>query len=455
MKLTVLGGGGVRTPFLVKALAQNAGAVGLTEIALLDKSANKLETYGKLALEITKLVASDLHITTSTNAEEAFSGADYIISTVRVGGDEARLFDEQTCISHGVLGQETTGGGGFAMALRSIPVIAEYMEIARKCAKPGCITFNFTNPSGIITQALRDLGHEQVYGICDAPSEFFKQLRSLLDKPSQELNVRAFGLNHLSWFDNFKLDGLDITEKLLNDPRLYTDTEMRLFDPDLIRLGGGMMPNEYLYFYHYPEKTRNAIANATETRTQTILRINRETEAKLREVDVDKDPEAAFACYLNGHNQRENSYFAVESGQRRKQQAAEPSLREFAQTPDSGSYAGVAISFIQAKSSGKSSRVVLSLPNNGSIEGLQESDVAELSCTVDRDGAKPDFIGVVPPMQMNLIRQVKLFERLTITAALEHDRDCAVAALMAHPLIASYPIAKSLADIFFKQYVIS
>lgn len=132
---------------------------------------------------------------------------DYIITTIRAGGDAGRLFDEQTCLAHGVLGQETTGAGGFAMAIRSVPTLVYYCTLAREVANPGHLIFNFTNPSGIITQALRSKGFDNVYGICDAPSGFIKQLEEILEIPYGTLDIECYGLNHLSWFRNAKVNG--------------------------------------------------------------------------------------------------------------------------------------------------------------------------------------------------------------------------------------------------------
>ena len=180
MKLTVLGGGGVRSPFLTKSIALGAEAAGITEVVLMDNNAEKLHKYGKIAKLVGERCNPALHFILTTDAEEALRDADYIITTIRGDADEGRVFDERTALSHGVLGQETTGAGGFAMALRSIPILTGYCELARRVAKPNVLIFNFTNPSGLVTQALRTQGYDMVYGVCDAPSGFHKQLAALL-----------------------------------------------------------------------------------------------------------------------------------------------------------------------------------------------------------------------------------------------------------------------------------
>ena len=231
MKLAVLGGGGVRSPFLAKSLAVGAADAGIDEVVFMDIDRNKLSKYGKIAQKIAHLIAPDLDFTLTTDAQAALTGADYVITTIRAEGDDGRVFDERTALDLGLLGQETTGAGGFAMALRSIHVLADYCALMRRVSSPNVLVFNFTNPSGLVTQALRTMGYSNVYGICDAPSGFVRQLRDMTGRPG--LTAECFGLNHLSWFFDFKDGGRDITELVLNHPNLYKDTEMRLFSPEL------------------------------------------------------------------------------------------------------------------------------------------------------------------------------------------------------------------------------
>lgn len=451
MKLTVLGGGGVRTPFLMKSLALGANHAGLTQLTLMDESETKLQKCGRIARHIAKLCNPGLDVVLTTDAETALTDADYIITTIRGGGDDSRVFDERACIAQGVLGQETTGAGGFAMALRSVPVLSRYCEMAKRLSAPNAVIFNFTNPSGLVTQAMRAQGFGTVYGICDAPSGFFRQLHGLFGYKGT-FTGRAYGLNHLSWFDGFTLDGADVTRELLNNPRLYTETEMHLFDPELIRLGGDRLPNEYLFFYYYPERTKAAIAGAAQTRGEIVAQVGRDMDAALSRIDMDKDMDAAFQCFMHYYNIRENSYFSVESGRQRPTRAATLSLREYLAQPDAGGYSAVALNYIRHAHSETPARMVLSLPNCGAIDGLMDNDVVEVSCTIGTGGPVPDRIGAIPPMQMSLIRQVKLYENLAVEAILERSRSKAVKALLSHPLVASYPAAVSLTDAFLAQY---
>ncbi len=450
MKLVVLGGGGVRSPFLAKSLALAAKEINLTEVVFMDIDEEKLFIYGKIAKEIARRIEPELKFSLTIDAKTALKDADYIITTIRAEGDSGRVIDEKTALQLGVLGQETTGAGGFAMALRSIPVLKEYCEIIKEVSKPDSVVFNFTNPSGLVTQALHTMGFKNVYGVCDAPSNFFRQLSQLIG--ANDFNAECFGLNHLSWFYNFKSNGKDVTKEILLNQNLYKDTEMRLFNKELISICDCYLPNEYLYFYFYRDKAVESVLSSGKTRGETILEINEDMMNKLREIDIDNDFEKAFHCFMEHYAMRENSYFSIESGQFRTDKFNVPSVEEYLAQPENGSYAAVAIDFIRAKQGSKKVNMVLSVENNGSLDFLRDEDVCELSCTVDKDGVYPHKASNVPLMHKNLIRIVKQYENLTVQAIIEKDRQKAIKALTIHPLICSYPLAEKLVDSYCSAY---
>lgn len=450
MKLAVLGGGGVRSPFLAKSLACGAAAADITEVVFMDIDQNKLSKYGKIAQKISQMIAPSLSFTLTTDAEEALTGADYVITTIRAEGDDGRVFDERTALDLGLLGQETTGAGGFAMALRSIHVLADYCALMRRVSSPNVLVFNFTNPSGLVTQALRTMGYSNVYGICDAPSGFIRQLREMTGRP--DMTAECFGLNHLSWFYDFKDGGEDISDLVLKHPNLYKDTEMRLFSPELIRMCSDMLPNEYLYFYYYREKAVQSILQSNMTRGETIRDINLKMDAALDLIDIDSDFNAAFDCYMRHYAMREDSYFAIESGQKREKKWSVFHAADYIKQPEKDSYAAVALTFIRALATGKPVEMVLSVPNEGALPCLAPEDVAELSCTVDAGGVHPHRFTSIPPMHATLIQAVKLYENLTVRAILEKDRLLAVQALTVHPLVGSYSLAEQLVDAYTKRY---
>jgi 6-phospho-beta-glucosidase len=452
MKLCVLGGGGARGVFLTKSLVKSAKEIKVDHIVLMDNDEKKLMKYGVLAKGIAGRIDSSIKFDITTDARKALLNADYIITTLRVGGDEARMFDEQSCLKLGVLGQETTGAGGFAMAIRSVPVLIEYCKLAKDVANEGHLIFNFTNPSGIVTQALRILGFSNVYGICDAPSGFIKQLEELLGLNSGELSIECYGLNHLSWFRNASAKGKKVQLDLLMNPEIYKKSEMRLFNYEMCKLNGNSMLNEYLYFYYSREKSLKLIKSSKHPRGETIYHINKELEEELEKVDVELELEKAFNLYMNSYAKRENAYFTVESGGNRPQEWKVPSIDEFIEKPDEGGYAAVALKFIKAVKNGDKTEMVLSVPNQGAIEGLAPDDVVEITCNMDNQGVHPIKIGAIDEFQLLQITRIKYFERCTIKAILEGDREAAVKGLYIHPLVNDLEIARELAHIFFEKY---
>ncbi len=450
MKLTVLGGGGVRSPFLAKSIALGAQSAGITEVVFMDIDQEKLFTYGKIAKKIAYMINPSLSFSLTADADEALKDADFIITTIRAEGDEGRVFDERTALNEGVLGQETTGAGGFAMALRSIHTLVEYCEKAKKLSKPGAPVFNFTNPSGLVTQALRSMGYSNTYGVCDAPSGFLRQIREMTGESGMQFE--CFGLNHLSWFYDFNVGGTAMTEKIKSHPDLYKKTEMRLFSPELLELSDGLFPNEYLYFYHFRDRAVNSVLKSDKTRGETILEINIRMMEEMRKIDIDNDFEKAFHCFMEHYAMRENSYFSIESGQVRPEKFYIPTAEEYVELPDSGGYAGVALDFIKAVNGIEGVTMVLSVPNDGAVDFLKKEDVCEMTCTVDKNGVHPHKVREMPEMQKNLIRDVKLYENLTAEAIMEKSRAKAVKALTVHPLIGSYDVAVKLVSEYSKRY---
>lgn len=451
MKLAVLGGGGYRTPLLMKSVALRCAALGITEAALMDTDETKLKRYGALARAVAGRLCPELSVSLTGSAAEAMRGADFIITTIRAEADDGRVFDERAALSRGVLGQETTGAGGFAMALRSIAVLSEDARLALRVASPGFVMLNFTNPSGLVTEALRRQGFDFVYGVCDAPSGFIRQLSALAGPGC--FSARCQGLNHLSFFSDFRLDGRDVSARLLADPRLWTDTELRVFDPALVGTLSGFLPNEYLYFYYYRAKAVRSLLAGGKTRGEAIREINRRMDAELAGIDPEREPERAFAIYHHFYNARENSYFSLESGVKRRPLPEDNALESFLASPDRGGYAGVALDFISAYTGRGDVEMVLSVPGGGAVEGLRADDVAEITCRVDRTGAHPLPAGrPLPPEQLALVQSVKAYERLTADAVLSRDRVGAAAALTAHPLVGDWETARALADLYIDRY---
>ena len=451
MKLAVLGGGGVRSPFLAKYIASRAKHLGIDEIVFMDKDQEKLRIFGGLSKTVAGIVNPSLDFRVTDNPLGALRDADFIITSLRVGQDPSRVLDERIALQEGVLGQETTGAGGFAMALRSIPALIESCTIAKEVASPKATIFNFTNPSGLVTQALRNEGFHNVYGICDGPSGFFKEIGEVINRKVEDLSVECFGLNHLSWFRSIKVDGKEMINELIHDDCIFKDTEMRVFDRRLIeRLG--MLPNAYLYYYYHRENAIISILKAEKTRGEIIEEINRKMIDELKDLDPETKMDEMLRIYLYYYTIREKSYMAVEAGNGFVNVDRELLNINIFDNEYGAGYAGVALNFIEAMVHGIEKEMILSVPNNGAMEELRDDDVVEITCRVGKEGVKPMYMGKVPELQMALIKQVKLFERLAVKGIKDKSIDTAIDALMVHPLVNSYSIADRLVHQYLDTY---
>ncbi len=451
-RLCLIGGGGVRTPFVTKTIATQAQTAGIKQLVLFDTDSFRLEKFGKLSVEIARRIDPELEVTLESNLEIAIENCDYIITAVRAGGDAARREDEKIVGKYGLLTQETTGACGFAMAMRSIPVIGEYCELAKRIAKPNHLIFNFTNPAGLVTQALVDQGYP-VYGICDSPYELIRQLREMLEVSEvDEFSCNSFGLNHLTWFNQFKINGTDVTERVINHPDLFTKTEMRIFDHDILSVSDNYLLNEYLYFYLYPQKAIRLASQSEQTRGELIEKVNKNMNQELASLDIVSDFDSALKVFFDNYNVRENSYLKNESGVDRVKTYTTPSVSEFIEQDDAGGYAGVAMRLILALTSQESSEMVLSVKNAGAIPWLTDGDVVEVMCDVSTLGIVPRKQNQMPKHVKNLIETIKEYERLAVAAITNGDRDLATKALTINPLVANYDLAKNIVSDFISAY---
>lgn len=451
MKLAVLGGGGVRSPLLAKSLVTNAKDLNIDEIVFMDNDEEKLRIFGGISQYVANAIDPDVNFYTTLSVEEAVKDAHYVITTIRVEKDEGRYKDEKLAQKYGLVGQETTGIGGFAMSLRSIPILLEYCKVISKLADPNVLIFNFTNPSGLVTQALRLAGFDNVYGICDGPTHFIKSLEKMLGVSHGELDITCYGLNHLSFYRDAKLNGKPYMEELLNHPDLYAKTDMHLFDKELVSVLNNELPNEYLYFFFYNNKVIRSIQEHGGARGELIRDINKRMIAEINK-NSDRSPEEIFDIYIRHIIEREMTYFSIESGEKRPEKFTTPTLQEFIDAPDEGGYSGIAIEFIKAYHGNQKTIMPIMVPNNGSIPELEDDDVIEITCEIDNGVCKPRKIENIPELQMHLIRTIKRFERLTVEAIFEKNKLKAIEALMIHPLVNSYDIAKNVLDELLEMY---
>lgn len=440
MKIAVIGGGGVRSVFLAKSIAARAEELKINELVFMDNDEKKLRIYGTMAKKTSNLICPSLDFKITTNAVEAVENADYVITTIRVGGDDMRVKDERAALNMGVLGQETTGAAGLSFAMRSISALADYCELIKKHAKKGCKVFNFTNPAGVVSQTLRDMGYDFTYGICDAPSGMLRSFEKLYGAEEGSAKGEIYGLNHLSYFTSIKINGKEMIDEIIDNDEAYEKTDLRYFEKDLLKSRKSVL-NEYLYYFYYREKALANILNADKTRGEQIAEINRHMTAELEKVDIENDFETALGIFEHWYGERENNYMASETGIKRKDPWKFDIFGK-----DDGGYAGVALKFIEIAISGKTDSMILCVPNNGAIEGLLDSDVVEITCNIDKNGAVPHRFGKVDEQNLELIRRVKNYERLASEAIRTKSREKAIEALTLHPLVNSYSIAKELTD---------
>jgi len=438
MKLTVIGGGGVRSLFLAKSLAQKSKELNIDSVVFMDNNENKLSVYGKMAQITAQKINPELCFTLTTDAKQAVTDADYVITTIREGGDEMRVKDERIALSRRVLGQETTGAAGFSFAIRSMNALSEYCELIKEYARPDCKVFNFTNPAGVVSQTLRDMGYDFTFGICDAPTGMLNSFSRLYHRPEGSAKGEVYGLNHLSFFKSITLDGKEIMPELIENDEAYIKTDMRYFEKDLLRERNCIL-NEYLYYFYYREKALENILNASETRAEQILRINRLMTQELSKTDVENHFDKALEIFEKYYGERENNYMASETGVKRKEPWKFDIFKE-----ESGGYAGVALKFIEIANSKETGSTIMCVPNNGAISGLRDDDIVEITCDISDGKVIPHFFGSVDEQNLEIIRRVKIYERLASQAIREKKKETAVEALTLHPLVNSYSLAKEL-----------
>lgn len=442
MKLTVIGGGGVRSMFLAKSLSSGAAAIGIDEIVFMDNDAAKLALYGGMAKEVAARLNPSMKFVLTTDPEGAVRDADYVITTIRAGGDIMRTRDERIALDLGVLGQETTGAAGFSFAMRSVPSLLAYCELIKKLAKKSVKVFNFTNPAGVVSQALRDAGYDFTYGICDAPSGMLRQFADLYGADIEDVSGECYGLNHLSYFASVKVKGKEVAGEIISTEEARQATDVKFFDKGLLKYIGEV-PNEYLYYYYYRERAVANILAAGKTRGEMICEINASMTKELECVSGGFDEK--LAVFEKWYGIREAMYMANETGVARGQKWSFDIY-----SPDEGGYAGVALRYIRLVQEGKRGDMVLCLPNKGALNFLEDGDVIEATCTVGRDVAAPHRFSDIREDKKLLISAVKLYERLASRAILNRDRILAIRALAVHPLVNSYSLAVKLADSYIE-----
>jgi 6-phospho-beta-glucosidase len=311
--------------------------------------------------------------------------------------------------------------------------------------------YNFTNPSGLVAQALRDAGFERTIGICDGANTGQGAIADWLGVEPNRVRAEVFGLNHLSWCRQAWLDGVEHMQPALSD-ETFLRRYQSLFDPALVRQVGAYCM-EYLYYYYYAEQAVAAIKAGGQTRGEEIVELNQRLLEQLEEVGVERNPERALRTFFGYEKRRGATYMHYAYGGQSSEAANRQQVFD-AEIPASAGegYAGVALSVMDALVNNRTHYTALNVPNRGAIPGMADDDVVEISCRVDASGVHTLPVSQVSQPQMNLMRTIKLYERLTVAAIQRHSRELAIQALMVHPLVLSYPRACALVEEYLSAH---
>ena len=439
MKVAILGAG-LRTPLLIHGLARAHSALPIDKLLLFDRDFARAELMATLGAEIAR--DSGMQILATRRIEEAVEDCAFVIGSIRVGGMEARARDERIALEHGFAGQETTGPGGLAMALRTIPVALEHARLVGRLA-PRAWIVNFTNPAGMITQAIATHTGARVVGICDTPAELFFRIAVALGEPPHDIECDYFGLNHLGWVRSVHCRGREVTHLLLEDDgKLASLYPSPLFDPEQIR-STKLIPTEYLFFYYSKGRAWRNQLTAQATRGEELLRLNATLLADMAAAAAQGEAGAAIEMYKSYLNRRNSSYLRLEG-------AAESAFLqpEHDWNPFEGAtgYHRIAVDVMCALSGADGKRMVLNVPNRGAIAGLEPEDVVEIPCIADSSGARPQAIGALPDSVRGLVASVKAYERLAIRAVVEHSTDLATLALSLNPIVGDWDEARRVLE---------
>ena len=433
-KVAIIGGGGIRTPLLIHGLAQLKAVLGIDEVVLYDLDVERVELIASLSREVATRAGASFKVVASPNLEDAVAGASFVLSSIRVGGIAARARDERIAIEHGIAGQETTGFAGMAMAMRTIPVALEHARVVERHA-PGAWLINFTNPAGLITQALTSHTSLRVIGICDTPSELFHRIAAALNEPVEEVRCDYFGLNHLGWVRRVRVRDDDVIDRILADDRaLRSLYHADLFDPEMIR-ALGLIPSEYLFFYYCQRRALENQLTAGASRGEEIAKLNVDLFKSLRaEINGGRSSQAV-AIYRDYLNRRSGSYMRLEA---QGGSAFEQSNHDEDDPFEAATgYHRIALDVLRALARGPTEepdRVVVNVPNCGAISDLEADDIVEVPCNIDRHGPRALPVGSLPESVRGLVLSVKAYERLTIRAALEKSTALEKLALTVYPL---------------------
>jgi 6-phospho-beta-glucosidase len=407
VKIAVVGGGSTYTPELIEGFHTRRDRLPVDELVLHDIDDERLRVVGGLAQRIMNRHEWPGRLVVTKDRDRALDGASFVIVQLRVGGQAARLVDETLPLEFGCIGQETTGPGGFAKALRTVPVVLDIAAQTERRGAKGAWLIDFTNPVGIVMQALLDHGHRAI-GLCNSAMGFQRRFAQLLDATPDRVLLDHVGLNHLTWERAVTLDGEDRLPFLIENFADQIAGDIGI-PADLIRLLRAV-PSYYLrYFYAADEVLREQLSGRKKSRAEEVMEIERGLLEMYRDPGLTEKPALL--------ERRGGAYYS--------EAAAQLIASLHADTRD---------------------EQVVDIRNDGALPDLPDDAVVEIPAKVGAGGATADKLAALAPEMLGLVQQVKAYERLTVQAAVAGDRDAALKALLANPLIAQYKVARPLLD---------
>ena len=405
MKLAVIGGGSTYTPELVDGVARLADNVKVTELVLVDPDQDRLDVVGPVSARIMQRYGHPARLRWTTSLDDGLDGAASVVLQLRVGGQAARQRDETWPQDYGCIGQETTGAGGLAKALRTVPVILDIAERARHLALADAWIIDFTNPVGIVTRALLDAGHRAI-GLCNVAIGFQRRFAELLGVQPEQVELDHVGLNHLTWERAAIVDGTDALPGLI--AAHGDDIAARTGLPLSAMAQMAAVPSYYLHYF-YAHDAAVAEQRGRPTRAEEVAEIERELLQLYADPALDRKPE------LLTH--RGGAY-----------------------------YSEAAVALLASLVSDTRDRQVVNVRNAGTLPFLDDDAVIEVAAVVGAGGAEPVPVAPLEPLMRGLVAHVSAYEDLAVDAALRGGADRVRAALLAHPLVGQYDLASQLTD---------
>lgn len=404
MKIAVVGGGSTYSPELVHGLAERAEKLGVERVALYDNDPARLGIVGGFVERMCRRIAPALEIERCGLLDEALSEASFVVVQIRVGGNAARLEDEKMGLRFGVVGQETTGVGGFAKALRTIPALLHIAERA-SLVSSNALLINFTNPVSVVTQALLEHAKIRSIGLCNIPISQRMDIAKTLRVRPDEVEIDSVGLNHLSFIRAVRARGEDVALTKL--------AEIEEFPAELVEQLG-MIPSGYLKYFFYRNETIEEQRARKQQRAEEVMEIEREL----------------LAYYGDEKNAEKPASLEKRGG---------------------AFYSHAALEIIEAVALDRDARLIVDVQNRGAVRELPDNACVELPCIVDAGGATPLPQPALEPVIRGLIQHVKSYEELAVRAAISRSRRDVYLALVAHPLTPSAAIAGQIADVLVQR----